>query len=313
MAAIKRKRDEPLSEKEVGDFIKSEINGGFIKTENNLAEEHKQKKKKKEKKNKEHEKGSGSTNGQGKDENIIDTSTIKSTEKNESSEGKMSRAEKRKLFWGARLELEAAETAAKQTEIQGGVKEPVKIVKKKKVVEPNPIITTIRSEDNKRYLLFVGNMAFDTTKEDITAHFALIGGIKDIRILVKKDTNIPKGCAFVEFDNRVSHGKALGMHKSTLKGRVINVELTVGGGGNGETRKKKVEAKNQTRRAERKKEVEEKKKQLAASVPAPRPYGKPAESNYKGHPAKKRTFGQVAPERRGAYAKPRGGQSNRQF
>ena len=33
------------------------------------------------------------------------------------------------------------------------------------------------------------------------------------------------------YDNRESHGKALGLHHSKMTGREINVELTVGGGG----------------------------------------------------------------------------------
>ena len=50
-------------------------------------------------------------------------------------------------------------------------------------------------------------------------------------MLTKKGTTQSKGCAFLEYSDAESHGNALGMHLTKLHGRLINVELTVGGGG----------------------------------------------------------------------------------
>ncbi len=52
-----------------------------------------------------------------------------------------------------------------------------------------------------------------------------------VRMLTRKTTNKFKGCCFVELGDTAAHFKALKMHNSTFQGRVINVELTVGGGG----------------------------------------------------------------------------------
>lgn len=53
-----------------------------------------------------------------------------------------------------------------------------------------------------------------------------------------------KGCAFLEFDNRRALQQGLKLHQSTLDGRTINVELTVGGGGKSEARLKKLRERN---------------------------------------------------------------------
>jgi len=74
-------------------------------------------------------------------------------------------------------------------------------------------------EEKKRYILFLGNLPFTATKETITRHFSAVEGvlhlaallalsrlfmmylsdaIVDIRLLTKKGTNEPRGCAFLE-------------------------------------------------------------------------------------------------------------------
>ena len=102
-------------------------------------------------------------------------------------------------------------------------------------------------------------MPFTVTEEDIRLHFTRCGApptcpritpisagpMASVRLLTKKGTNEPRGCAFIEYEDAESHGvrgwcemrafdcaqKALGLHLTKLHGRLINVELTVGGGG----------------------------------------------------------------------------------
>ncbi len=71
----------------------------------------------------------------------------------------------------------------------------------------------------------------------------------DVRLLTPKaspgkKTTRSKGCAFLEFTSQQGVQQALKLHQSNLDGRMINVELTVGGGGTGETRMKKLQERN---------------------------------------------------------------------
>lgn len=126
---------------------------------------------------------------------------------------------------------------------------------------------------NSRYLLFVGNLAYTTTAEEIQNHFINNSNNKDtedeskvneskpplVRISTDKKTKTPKGFAFVEFHNRKDFLSALKLHHSTLNGRKINVEKTVGGGGNSTDRKRKILAKNTMTPAKHKTYIEKRK------------------------------------------------------
>lgn len=135
------------------------------------------------------------------------------------------------------------------------------------------------SNESKRYIVFVGNMSYKTTTEEITKHFADHCGEKpSVRLLTTKgdpskakelskskqksiakgkalDPGAPqsKGCAFVEFKQRDAMQKALQFHHTKLQGRSINVELTAGGGGKGAERKEKIAKKNKGLEEERRK------------------------------------------------------------
>ncbi|CAL1532993.1 unnamed protein product [Lymnaea stagnalis] len=105
------------------------------------------------------------------------------------------------------------------------------------------------SKDSKnKYVLFIGNLPFDITREQLEDHFRKTGGIKSIRIPRDKGTEKGRGFAYMEFDGRISHGIALRLHQTTLGGRKINVEFTSIGGGKSEARKEKLKQKNHKRR-----------------------------------------------------------------
>lgn len=93
-----------------------------------------------------------------------------------------------------------------------------------------------------RFLLFVGNLPYDVSEEEIRKHFEPTV-ISQIRI--RSD----KGIAFLEFsgdDASVRLYHALKFHHSRLRNRKINVELTAGGGGNTKARLAKLREKNET-------------------------------------------------------------------
>ncbi|OEH76209.1 RNA recognition motif-containing protein [Cyclospora cayetanensis] len=68
--------------------------------------------------------------------------------------------------------------------------------------------------------------------------------IKDVRLLTDKQTKAPKGCAFVEFNNKDALQIALNYDGRTLGERRIRVELTAGGGGKSKNRMEKIKKKN---------------------------------------------------------------------
>lgn len=144
-------------------------------------------------------------------------------------------------------------------------------VASEQAVQPEaPEAGTSSKKKGNKFIIFVGNMAFTTTSEEISKHFGqACGEVPTVRLLTRKadpnalaslpaskrksiakgkalDPTKPqsKGCAFVEFKTSAALLKALKFHHTLLEGRKINVELTAGGGGKGEARQEKIKAKN---------------------------------------------------------------------
>ena len=62
--------------------------------------------------------------------------------------------------------------------------------------------TSTTPRNTCRYILFVGNLPYDASAEDIVAHFDRRGvPMKDVRLLTKKESGESRGIAFAEFDN----------------------------------------------------------------------------------------------------------------
>lgn len=59
----------------------------------------------------------------------------------------------------------------------------------------------IVGKNQKRYILFVGNLPYDTNREDLKGHFQKCGIVKHIRIPVDKNSNKPRGFAYIELEN----------------------------------------------------------------------------------------------------------------
>ncbi|KAK3106168.1 hypothetical protein FSP39_014159 [Pinctada imbricata] len=99
----------------------------------------------------------------------------------------------------------------------------------------------------KNYVLFIGNLPYNVTQEQLEDHFRKTGGVKKIRIPKKKGEEKTRGFAYIEFKDRISHNIALRLHQTTLAGRKINVEFTSIGGGKSLDRKDKLKMKNLSR------------------------------------------------------------------
>ncbi|KAI0639656.1 hypothetical protein C8Q77DRAFT_1152619 [Trametes polyzona] len=113
----------------------------------------------------------------------------------------------------------------------------------------------------QRYILFVGNLKYTTTKEAVEQHFSKCDPPPTVRLMTPKPsansrpTAKSKGFAFVEFSHKNALQQGLKLHQSELEGRKINVELTAGGGGKSEQRLEKVKKRNRELHEQRKKHL----------------------------------------------------------
>src|SRR5512133_1050583 len=75
--------------------------------------------------------------------------------------------------------------------------------------------------------LFVGNLAFDTTKEELETLFREVGPLKDVFLPLDRETRRPRGFAFVEFENDEDATKAIEKFNGhQLGGRAIRVNVS---------------------------------------------------------------------------------------
>ena len=72
--------------------------------------------------------------------------------------------------------------------------------------------------------LFVGNMNFKTTEDQLRSLFQPLGEITRIRIMTDRDTGRARGFAFVEMPNDEEATKAItALNGKELEGRALNV------------------------------------------------------------------------------------------
>ncbi|CAB3410542.1 unnamed protein product [Caenorhabditis bovis] len=88
--------------------------------------------------------------------------------------------------------------------------------------------TTVLSAEEKAEVdsksVYVGNVDYGATAEDIEQHFHGCGSVARVTILCDKYSGHPKGFAYVEFTEKDGMKNALAMTDSLLRGRTIKVE-----------------------------------------------------------------------------------------
>jgi len=86
---------------------------------------------------------------------------------------------------------------------------------------------------NKR--LYVGNLPFDATAEDVRAAFEAFGTVHEVSLVTDRDTGRPRGFGFVEMDAAAASAAIEGLNNKDFGGRDLNVnearERNSGGGG----------------------------------------------------------------------------------
>ena len=86
--------------------------------------------------------------------------------------------------------------------------------------------------------IFVGNLSFQTTEQDIRTLFEAHGSVDRVNIVTDRDSGQPRGFAFVEMTNDAEGDRAIAsINGQELGGRSLNVNearpKSEGGGGGG--------------------------------------------------------------------------------
>ena len=88
--------------------------------------------------------------------------------------------------------------------------------------------------------VFVGNLDYNTKREEVQQIFAQVGTIRDVFLPTDRETGRPRGFAFVEFENDEDAAKAIEKFNGyQLGGRALRVNAAEdrprgsGGGGGG--------------------------------------------------------------------------------
>ncbi len=72
--------------------------------------------------------------------------------------------------------------------------------------------------------IFVGNLSFKTTQEDLMAAFSQYGNVERVNIVTDRDSGQPRGFAFVEMSERRDAETAISqLNGAELNGRTMNV------------------------------------------------------------------------------------------
>lgn len=148
---------------------------------------------------------------------------------------KASRKELRKSLFKKGAEARQAQQAAK----------PV-------IEKPAPVPTR---HAPKRYILFVGNLPYNSDEAAIRNHFKACE-ISKVRLR-------SNGICFLEFEGENAAARlyrALQFHHTMFENRKINVEFSAGGGGNSKNRRDKIKQKNEDFQKEMTKKTETKDK-----------------------------------------------------
>ncbi len=90
--------------------------------------------------------------------------------------------------------------------------------------------------------LYVGNLSFDMTEEQLTTLFSEAGPVTSAKIITDRHTGQPRGFGFVEMETKSAGQKAISMFNGqTVEGRPLSVNEAkpqqksggFGGGGGG--------------------------------------------------------------------------------
>lgn len=73
--------------------------------------------------------------------------------------------------------------------------------------------------------IYVGNLSYDTTTEDLESFFSQYGEFEDVKLITDRETGRSKGFAFITFANQSDAQSSLASDGSEFKGRKIRVNM----------------------------------------------------------------------------------------
>jgi len=88
--------------------------------------------------------------------------------------------------------------------------------------------------------VFVGNLPFSASEEQVRELFAQYGGVESVRLITDRDTGRPRGFGFVEMDPDDAVAAIEALNGTEMDGRALRVnEAQERGGGGGGRRPKR--------------------------------------------------------------------------
>ncbi|EZG57857.1 RNA recognition motif protein [Gregarina niphandrodes] len=78
-------------------------------------------------------------------------------------------------------------------------------------------------DDTIKRSIYVGNVDYGSTPQELVQHFASCGKIQRVTIMVDKMTGHPKGYAYIEFAEEGGASSALALSNTTFRDRVLKV------------------------------------------------------------------------------------------
>ena len=79
--------------------------------------------------------------------------------------------------------------------------------------------------------IYVGNLPYSATEQELTDLFGKFGQIKQVSLIIDKETGRSKGFAFITFETAESAQSSLALDNTELNGRKLRVNLAKEDGG----------------------------------------------------------------------------------
>lgn len=71
--------------------------------------------------------------------------------------------------------------------------------------------------------IYVGNLPFSATEDDVRAHFEPFGAIHSIKMIADRETGRPRGFGFVEMDQEAATAAIQALNGKDMDGRPLRV------------------------------------------------------------------------------------------
>ena len=107
----------------------------------------------------------------------------------------------------------------------------------------NQILIYSHATETVNKKLYVGNISYDTSKEDLIEFFAKYGFVRDVYIPVDRETGAPRGFAFVTMKAEAADDACEKASGVELQGRIIEVKESLPRGQKAPARERKVNSK----------------------------------------------------------------------